>query len=167
MNVFDRRSGLEILQVNQWIFAQQNIRGQDPVRIKEVFCPPHQIRECVAPFAPDKRSHVGPCSMLRLQRAVILIQHHFDQVTHEAVVALAARVLAHLFNHHEMQISVGGMPRGPRLISVFGQKIEQIMSSLRKLCGWETNILDNEATRARKAEPSSGSGRLDGPAGPA
>ena len=52
MNVFDRRSGLEILHVNQWIFAQQNIRGQDPVWIKEVFYAPHQIRELIAPFAP-------------------------------------------------------------------------------------------------------------------
>jgi len=62
MNVFDRWSGLEILQVNQRIVAQQDIRGQDSVRIKEMFCAPHQVSEFVAPFAPDKGSHVdfGP-----------------------------------------------------------------------------------------------------------
>src|ERR1700677_3742075 len=67
MNVFDRRSGLEILQVNMRIVAQQDIWGQDSVRIKEIFCAPHQVRELVAPFAPDKRSHVDSGSMLRLQ----------------------------------------------------------------------------------------------------
>src|ERR1700677_2208019 len=51
MNVFDRWGGFEVLEVNQWIAAQQDIRSQDSLRIKELFCAPHQVSEFVAPFA--------------------------------------------------------------------------------------------------------------------
>src|SRR5271155_3186459 len=144
MNVLDRWSGLKILQVNQRIVAQQDIWSQDSVRIKEVFCAPHQVSQLVAPFAPDKGSHVDSCSMLRLQRAVIFIPHQLNQVTHETVVLLATRLFAQLCNHHEMQVSVGSMPRGRRFISVFGKETKQVTSSTRKLCRRKANIFDDE-----------------------
>src|SRR5580704_5967484 len=122
MNVFDCWSGLEILEVNLRIVAQQDIWGQDSVWIKKLFGAPHQVRELVAPFAPDKGSHVDSCSMLRLQRAVIFIHHQLNQVAHEAVVLPATRLFAQLRNHHEMQVSVRSMPRGRRFISMFGEE---------------------------------------------
>src|ERR1700684_1276889 len=149
MNVFDRWSSLEILQVDQRIVAQQDIRSQDSVRIKEVFCAPHQVSELVAPFPPDKGSHVDSCSMLCLQRAVILIHHHLNKITHETVVLLATRVFAPLRNHHEMQISGRSMPRGRRFISVFGKKTEQVTSRIRKLCRWKANVFDDEVCALR------------------
>src|SRR3984893_18995031 len=134
MNVFDRWSGLEILQVNQWIVAQQDIRSEESGWIKEMFYTPHQVSELVAPFPPDKGSHVDSCSMLRLQRAVILIHHHLNKVTHETVVLLTARLFAQSRKHHKMEVSVSSMPRGRSFVSVFGEKIEQIASGIRKLC---------------------------------
>src|SRR5580658_4894135 len=144
MNVFDRWSGLEILQVNHRIVAQQDIRSQDSVRIKEVFCAPHQVSEFVAPFAADKGSHVDSRSVLRLQRAVILLHYHLNKVTHETVVLLPARVFAQSCNHHEMQVSVSSMSRGGSLISVFGKKAEQIMRGIGKLLRWKANVFDDE-----------------------
>src|ERR1700689_4251835 len=153
MNIFDRWSRLEILQVYQRIMAQQDIRSQDSVRIKEVFCAPHQVSELVTPFPPDKRSHVDSCSMLRLQRAVILIHHHLNKVAHETVVLLATRVFAQLCDHHEMQISVCSMPRGRRFISVLGKKTEQVTSRIRQLCRWKTNVFDDEVCSLRTHFP--------------
>src|SRR5580698_6026520 len=153
VNVFDRWSGLEVLQVNEWIVAQHDIRSQYSVRIEEVFCAPHQVSELVAPFAPNKGSHVDSGSMLRLQRAVVFIHHHLNQLTHETVVLLTARLFAQLRNHHEMQVSVCGMPRGRTLISVFGKETEQIPSSIRKLRGWKANVFDDQV-RALRARPS-------------
>src|SRR6202042_2267814 len=98
MNVFDRWIGLEILQVNHRVAAQEDIRSQDSVRIKEGFCAPHQVSELVPPFAPDKGSHVDSCSMLRLQRAVILIHHQLNKVTHKTVILLTARVFTQSCN---------------------------------------------------------------------
>src|ERR1700722_2328091 len=149
MKVFYWWGGFEILQVNLRIMAQQDIRSQDSVRIEEVFCAPTQISKLVAPFPPDKGSHVDSRSMFRLQRAVIPIHHHFNKVLHEAVVALTARVFAQLGNHHEMQVSVGSMPRGRRFISVFSKKTEQITSCIRKLGRWKANVLDDEVCALR------------------
>src|SRR5277367_4832216 len=149
MNIFDRWGGFEVLQVNQWIVAQQDIRSQDSVRIKEVLYTPHQVGKFVAPFAPDKGSHVDSRSVLRLQRAVILIHHHLDKVPHETVVLLPARVFAQSCNHHEMQVSVSSVPRGGRWISVFSKKTEQITRSIRKMCGRETDVFDDETCALR------------------
>src|SRR5277367_6087203 len=109
-----------------------------------MFCTPHQVSEFVAPFAPDKGSHVDSRSVLRLQRAVILIHHHLDKVTHETVVLLPARVFAQSCNHHEMQVSVSCMPRRGSLISMFGKKSEQITRGIRKLCRWKANVFYDE-----------------------
>src|SRR5580698_11390192 len=128
VNVFDRWSGLEVLQVNEWIVAQHDIRSQYFVRIEEVFCTPHQVSELVAPFAPDKGSHVDSGSMLRLQRAVVFIHHQLNQVMNESVVLLTTGVFAQLCNHHEMQVSVSSMPRGRSFISVFGKESKQVTS---------------------------------------
>src|SRR5580698_1031184 len=149
MNVFDCWSGLEILQVNHRISAQQNIWSQDFVRIKKLFCAPHQVGEFVAPFPPNKGSHVDSCPMLRLQRAVILINYQRNQVAHETVVLLATRIFAELGNHHEMQVSVSSMPRSRRFISVFGEETEQVTSGIRKLCRRKTNVFDDEVCTLR------------------
>src|ERR1700733_4123601 len=149
MNVFDRRSGLEILQVNQRIMAEQDIWSQDSVWIQEVFCAPHQVSELVAPFAADEGSHIDSCPMFSLQRTVIFIHYQLNQVTHETVVLLAARVFAQLGDHHEMQVSVSSMPRGRRFISVFGKESEQVTSSVRKLRGRKANVFDDEVCALR------------------
>jgi hypothetical protein len=69
------------------------------------------------------------------------------------VVLLTARLFAQLRNHDEMQVSVCGMPRGRTLISVFGKETEQIPSSIRKLCGWEANVFDDQV-RTLRARPA-------------
>src|SRR5580692_6498006 len=108
-----------------------------------MFHPPHQVSEFVSPFAPDKGSHVDSRSMLRLQRAVILIRDHLNEVAHETVVLLTARVFTQPRKHHEMQVSVSRMPRGRGFITMFGEKAEQITSRIRKLCGWKANVFDD------------------------
>src|ERR1700683_5714848 len=87
--------------------------------------------------------------MLRLPRAVIFIHHQLNQVTHETVVLLTAGLFAQSCNHHEMQVSVSSMPRGGRLISVFGKKTEQITRGIRKLCRWKANVFDDEVCALR------------------
>src|SRR5271170_7196107 len=48
-----------------------------------------------------------------------------------------------------MQISVCGVPRGRRFISVFGKKTEQVTSSICKLGRWKANVFDDEVCALR------------------
>ena len=57
------------------------------MRIEELFSAPHQVREFVAHSRRTKGANVDSCSMLRLQRAIIFIDHQRNQITHETVVS--------------------------------------------------------------------------------
>ena len=68
------------------------------------------------PFHLDEGGHVAARAVLRLQRAVVFLDHQLADIVHEAGVALHLGIDGKVLGEDEMQVAVQGVPENDRLV---------------------------------------------------
>ena len=116
----------------------------------------HQPVSVASPFHLDERRHVAAGAVLRLQRAVILLDHQFADIVHEGGIALHFRIDGEILGEDEMQVAVQGVPENDRLVvAVLIEKRLKVQRRRSRILDPESHVLDDHG----------GSGAAHGPDG--
>ena len=96
---------LHVVNEHLRIPVEQDTRIEQPLRVNNLFRPPHPFINGFAPFCLDEGSHVATCAMLGFQ-ATVVSQHCLHQLTHEIGILLDALRGVDVGEDGEMDIAI-------------------------------------------------------------
>ena len=111
----------KILDVTFWIRIKNDSRVENIVGIIKFFDSPHDVERLRAPFPLDKRRHVAPRAMFRLQGTMIFVDNQGDDVFHQISIAFDLFLRIKTLIQDKMEVPFKRMSIDDAVrISVFG-----------------------------------------------
>ena len=135
--------GLEMFDETFGVIVEDDAGVEQVIGVKYLLQLAHGGKSLLTPFILDKRSHVAACAMLRLQRAVIFLDHKASHVTHHGGIALHLALLAEELVDDEVVIALKGVAidTGVR-IAVVGNETLQFDGRLGQVLDGKGDVFD-------------------------
>ena len=132
-----------MFQIRVLVFVENHPRIHDVVGVEQRLHLAHQRVRLVAPFAPHKRCHIAPRTVLRLQTPVVFVHHQVHHGVHHLVVLRNGFGRVKPLIQNEMVVPLQCMPVNHGIgIMVFAEQPLQVQCRLGEVLDGERDVLN-------------------------
>ena len=144
-DVVGERHWLDVVNETLRVVVENHSGIEQPLGVKETLDVSHNLKRLVSPLVPHKRGHIAPRAVLGLERAVILVDHQFDNLLHQVAVARHLLWGVETLGDDEVVVALEGVAVDARVVvAVVDEHLREVFGGLWQVVDVEGDILDDD-----------------------